>query len=108
MAKKTDTNQAEIIRALREVGASVEDTHEHGRGFPDIVVGFRGENYLMEIKSGKGKLNQREVEWHENWKGSVWVVHTPEQAIRILGFGVAVETQVESTSRGNDHANYGE
>lgn len=45
MAKRTDGNQAEIVRALRSAGATVQTLHTVGKGCPDLVVGFRGNNY---------------------------------------------------------------
>jgi len=81
MPKRTDTNQAEIVKALRRVGAIVQDLHEVGKGCPDILVGYHGKNYLLEIKYQGGKLNEREKEWHADWRGQVCTVWTPEQAI---------------------------
>ncbi len=36
---KVDTNQADIVAALRAAGASVADMHELGHGYPDLLVG---------------------------------------------------------------------
>ena len=87
---KVDTNQPEIVKALRAVGATVEPTHMIGRGFPDIVVGYRGMNYLLEIKDGdkvpsKRKLTDDEAEWHGRWNGSVNIVETIEDAYQAIG-----------------------
>ena len=75
MLKKTDTNQAEIMKDLRQAGATVASLHAVGRGLPDLLVGFRGENYLLEVKTDRGKLTQAQVTWHETWRGRVAVVH---------------------------------
>jgi Holliday junction resolvase len=83
--RKSDKNQAEIVKALREYGASVADIHEVGRDIPDILAGFRGQNYLFEIKAPGGKLKPGQVEFQKNWHGGrVHVVHSPEEAIEIL------------------------
>lgn len=89
-AAKVDTNQPEIVQALRAVGASVAPTHMIGRGFPDIVVGFRGVNFLLEIKDGdkppsKRQLTADEAEWHEGWRGHVHVVESVDEAYRAIG-----------------------
>jgi len=89
-AARTDANHAEIRDALRGVGASVFDTHFVGRGFPDIVVGFRGGNYLLEIKDGnkppsRQKLTPDEREWHSLWNGSVIVVNSVDAALAAIG-----------------------
>lgn len=45
-AARVDANQKEIVRAWRQVGARVALTHMVGNGFPDAVVGFRGQVLL--------------------------------------------------------------
>ena len=84
LAKKTDSNQSRIVNALRLGGASVTTLHTVGNGCPDIVVGLRGVNYLIEIKTDTGKLNSNEIRWHENWNGQVAVVRTVEEAIALV------------------------
>jgi hypothetical protein len=86
---KTDTNQKEIVAALRKIGASVESLHRVGGGVPDLLVGYRGENYLMEVKDGQKppserRLNTDQVEWHDKWRGQRCVVLSPESAILAL------------------------
>ena len=85
MPKRVDANQAEIVADLRKCGASIWHLHELGFGCPDIVVGFRGVNYLIEIKQGKGKLNPRQQDWHNHWQGQVAVARTSEEALCIIG-----------------------
>jgi hypothetical protein len=52
--KRTDRNQAEIVKALRQVGASVGHTHEVGKGFPDIVFLLReSDNYYTRFTDSK-------------------------------------------------------
>ena len=53
--RKTDANQASIVSALRQVGASVVDLSAVGRGVPDLLVGFRGQTYLLEVKNKLGR-----------------------------------------------------
>jgi len=82
--KRVDANQPEIVAALRQIGATVQHLHEVGAGCPDILVGFRGHNLLMEIKTRKGKLNQRERCWHDDWRGQVATVHSIDDALHII------------------------
>ncbi|MHC4753292.1 MAG: hypothetical protein ACYTFW_25940 [Planctomycetota bacterium] len=61
-----------------------------GNGFPDIVVGYRGRNYLIEIKDGskppsKRKLTSDEREWHDTWRGAVYVANNTDEALEIIG-----------------------
>lgn len=84
-AARTDANQAEIVEALRQVGASVVLLHQVGGGCPDIGVGFRGHTYLLEIKAEGGRLTEDEREWHASWRGHVAVVYSVEDALRVIG-----------------------
>ena len=89
-AAKTDKNQVEIVQALRCAGATVTPTHAAGSGFPDLVVGFRGVNYLIEVKDGrkapsKRKLTPDQVEWHGSWRGQVAVVKNITEALAVIG-----------------------
>lgn len=84
---RTDSNQAAIVAALRGVGARVALTHVVGYGFPDLLVGFRGINYLLEIKNidGRNRLTPAEVIWLEHWRGQVAIVRSPDEALRVIG-----------------------
>lgn len=81
MPKKVDANQKEVVKVFRQLGCSVQHLHMVGSGCPDIVVGYRGANYLIEIKDGdkspsRRKLTPDEQEWHDEWKGHVCVVES--------------------------------
>lgn len=87
---KVDGNQAEIVKALRGVGCSVQHLHTVGKGCPDILVGRDGMNILMEIKDGslppsRRALTDDEAEWHDAWRGSVCVVKSVEDALTAIG-----------------------
>ncbi len=89
-AAKVDRNQPEIVAALRAAGATVQPLHSVGQGCPDILVGFRGVNHLLEIKDGckppsARKLTPDQVEWHGGWKGAVHVVKSAEEALGVIG-----------------------
>ena len=88
-AAKVDANQAEIVKALRQIGCSVEHLHSVGRGCPDMLCGFKNNNYLLEVKDGNKpkssrKLTPDHVVWHQSWRGRVYVVESVEQAIEIV------------------------
>ena len=88
-AAKIDANQTEIRKALRQVGASVQSLASTGKGCPDLLVGFRGVNWLLEIKDGQKvksarKLTDDQVVWHESWRGRVYIVESVDQAISLL------------------------
>lgn len=84
-AAKVDGNQAQIVKALKDAGATVQHLHKVGAGCPDICAGYQCINYLLEIKQANGKVNALQKEWHDNWRGSVFVVRTPEEALDAIG-----------------------
>lgn len=87
MPKSVDANQPEIVAALRAVGATVQHLHEVGQGCPDILVGFKGSNYVLEIKNSlrDWKLTPAEEVWLAQWRGQAHIVETAENALRIIG-----------------------
>lgn len=80
-AAKIDENQPEIVNALRKIGASVAITSQLGAGFPDLVVGLRGETFLLEVKTPQGKMTKDEMCFMTEWRGHYMIVRTIEQAI---------------------------
>ena len=62
---RVDANQPSIVEDLRKLGASVLHIHMVARNSPDIVVGYRGKNYLFEIKIEKGRLRPGQRDWHQ-------------------------------------------
>jgi hypothetical protein len=94
--RKVDSNQADIVKDLRVWGGddiSIEDTHDVGGGFPDLVVGWRGVTLLVEVKSpgarvtGKVKreTDDRQRGFREKWRGTpVCVATTAEDVITAL------------------------
>lgn len=90
IVRKTDANQADIVKALRKLPKlSVFSTHIVGKGFPDIVVGYKGINYLFEIKDGakpksSQKLTTGEVKFHSEWNGQIDIITNIDDALNIL------------------------
>jgi len=50
-AAKVDSNQPEIVKALRKIGATVLITSQLKNAF-DILVGYRSRLFIIEIKDG--------------------------------------------------------
>jgi Holliday junction resolvase len=81
---KVDKNQPEIVKKLREYGCSVSHLHEL-KNMCDIVVGYKGKNYLFEIKSDyKSKLTTGEEKFFSTWTGQVDIIYCYEDAIKII------------------------
>ena len=69
-ALRVDKPQKDIIRALQMMGATVTVIQSKEAGCPDLIVGFRGTNYLVECKTPKiGYLSPIQKEWHDEWRG---------------------------------------
>lgn len=84
-AANTDRSQQPIVKALRDIGASVQILSHVGQGVPDLLVGYRHVNVLLEVKNAddgpaKRALTVAEKDWHEAWGGQVAIVHSPEEA----------------------------
>lgn len=89
---RVDNNQSAIVKEARQLGASVAITSQLGKGFPDIVIGHQGKNYLIEIKDGDSspsaqRLTPDEAHWHAAWRGSVHIIKDPSE-IKELLYGV--------------------
>lgn len=105
-AAHRDKAERPIIEALRAVGATVAPLS--GKDIPDLLVGYKGVTFLLEVKSrieelGKGrkkayvrttKVSEGQKDFAEAWRGgSLKVVHTPEEAL--LAIGATVEGVLE-------------
>lgn len=94
-AARIDRNHAEIVRALRASGCTVESLARVGAGVPDLLVGVPRvipcprTTVLIEAKDHGCALNELQVEWHARWRGgplvTVWGV---EDALRACGVRV--------------------
>jgi hypothetical protein len=85
-ALRVDANQSQVISALEAAGATVEVI-----GKPvDLLVGFRGRFFLMEVKDGgKKKSAQKKTALQERvfskFEGCpISLVDGPEAALRAL------------------------
>lgn len=91
---KKDTNQKMIEKDLTGIGASILDTSRLKNCF-DLLVGYRGKTYIMEIKNPEyiaksrtaiSYLSDGEKKFMDNWRGSTYhIVTTSDEALRIIG-----------------------
>jgi Holliday junction resolvase len=84
---RIDTNHKEIVKALRDAGASVVSLASMKHGCPDLLVGYENETLLMEIKKdSKAKYTPDQLDFIAKWKGgAVSRVDSVEAALRALG-----------------------
>lgn len=73
-AARVDENHVQIVAELRKDPLiSVTMLHAVGRGCPDILVGYAGQNFLFELKTEHGELNENQIKFFSNWRGQVSV-----------------------------------
>lgn len=73
LKQKSDGPTRKIVEYLKEIGASVEYIRSRaGRGkagLPDLLVGFGGVTFLMEVKTDKNDLSAEQRLFHSKWRG---------------------------------------
>jgi hypothetical protein len=86
---RADANQPEIVKQLREMGATVQT------GMDDLLVGWKGKTFWFEIKDPEKTLTKKgewtstalkpaQIKLCDEWKGHYRVVHSIEQIIKEL------------------------
>jgi hypothetical protein len=85
---RTDNNHKPIRDALRAIGCVCADCHRHGDGFPDLFVfdPVSGAAFLAEIKTGNGKLTEREQAFFDTFAGCKILViwHSVDEALHAV------------------------
>ena len=82
---RVDDNQKQIVRYLRDKGVTVAITSAMGRGFPDLVCGYKNRNVLLELKDGSKPqsaqiLTPEQKLFHFSWHGQIAIVNSAEAA----------------------------
>jgi hypothetical protein len=95
-AAKTDANHTSIVNTLRASGISVHDTSAVGQGFPDLVCGYGGRSFLVEIKDGskppsRRRLTPDQEAFRVGWRGH-YVVIESESYAQLWAIGITKET----------------
>ena len=90
-AKRTDDNHASVVAGIRLAlpDATVFDLSGTGDGAPDLLIGLRGRNYLIEIKDGEKPPSRRDLTdaqktFHAKWQGQVAVATTAAGAVAAI------------------------
>lgn len=86
---RVDSNQAALVKELRQMGLSVAVTSSLGHGFPDIICGFLGVNYMLEVKNPDKPPSARvltgdEQQFADNWKGQIATVMTLADCLKVI------------------------
>jgi hypothetical protein len=88
-ARKVDANQAEIVKTLRKMGASVQSLRKIGQGCPDLLCGWRQKLFLFEVKDGSKppsarELTEDEKRWIAAWRSPVHIITSALEAEAFL------------------------
>ena len=91
--KRKDKDHYKIIKQLNELSGvkakDISDLNEIG----DILVGYKGKNYLIELKTDETKSKTRrytltddEEKFHNTWTGQIDVAFTLEDILTIINW----------------------
>lgn len=81
---RPDANQQAIMAAIREADGWVQAI-PIGGGFPDLLVWYDYQLFLIEVKTPTGTLNAKQRKWHESFPGTVHIARSPTDALGIIG-----------------------
>ena len=84
LASRADSNQREIVQALRTCGAAVLHLHRVGSGCPDLLVCYHKQLFLIEIKTRTGRFTKDELHFIASWPGTIYVVRSIEEALEAI------------------------
>lgn len=91
-ALNQDSTQPEVVRVLRSVGVSVMRINSPEPGCWDLLCGFRGRDFKLEVKGPDTPLSPEQELLHRTWCGApTYVVRSPEEALAALGLRLTPE-----------------
>ena len=81
-----DANQGDIVKALLQIpGVDVIDLREVGNDCPDILIGYESDNYLIELKTEKGKVKPGQQRHYDEWPGQTAIARSLDDVLMIIG-----------------------
>jgi hypothetical protein len=87
-AARKDRPAGDIVGALEAVGASVAvlEPRPEAPGIPDLLVGYQGKNFLLELKAPGESLSAKQASWHACWRGDKpYTVFCASDALAAIG-----------------------
>lgn len=89
MRARKDANHKEIAQVFTVLGFTVLDTSMIGDGAPDMIVGYKNTNFLIEIKDGSKppsarRLTPDEQDFHAKWKGPIAIISSVDEALDLI------------------------
>jgi hypothetical protein len=88
-AAKVDANQPRIVELLERHGCTVQSIATVGNGVPDLLIGFRGQTMVAEVKDGTKpksaqKLTPDEQDWKRKWKGQYAILRNEDDVLDLV------------------------
>lgn len=81
-----DTNHYTIVHTLKYHGVMVADLSQAGSGVPDLLCGYRGVLFCVEVKTATGTLSPLQRQWFDEWhEYPALVLRTPEDVVHVMG-----------------------
>jgi hypothetical protein len=96
-AAHIDANQPEIVQAFLEGGCTVQSLASIGLGCPDLLVGYRGVDFLAEVKNPDTTRGQKQetvkaqAAWRKRWQGRPVSVVSSATDARLLMEAIVAE-----------------
>lgn len=85
LAARIDSNQPEIVQAMRDMGAEVTHMHQLGKGVADLLVSWRQGWYVFECKAtAREELTPDQIKWIGKQRAAVVVITSADEAVRFL------------------------
>ena len=89
---RQDDVAQELDEAAEKVGASVLALDNVGGAINNRLMGYHGETFLIEYKTGQRKyLRPSQRDFRDSWRGQWAVVSTQEELFAVLGVSLATE-----------------
>lgn len=77
-----DSIEPDVVDALERIGAGYVRLNQAGVG--DLLIGFRGINFMVECKAPKGKLTPAQQEFHMTWPGQIAVCRSVDEVLALI------------------------
>jgi hypothetical protein len=92
-ARRKDRNQADLVRQLRQIpGAAVIVWDEAG----DLILGYRGRNYLLEVKAPGGRPTDSQKTLLADWPGQFDLVYSLDDVLAIIRAPESIQTRAST------------
>jgi hypothetical protein len=80
-----DANQSDIVKTLEQIpGLKVFDLGAVGDDFPDIIIGYKGVNYLVELKTERGRVSAGQDTFNKEWTGQTDICRSLDEILELI------------------------